>query len=149
MVKIMLGSMPQEREEIFRDGGGGLAGGGQSPDQRQGWHGGWSQTLASQDSTGHPSECILWCTIALGALVQGCSSEFVSYPPPAHETDCCRCTLPIHGNVVLRMKQCTLICDEDVLSATVHWYDILNLWWACGVWTVERIGGNVTTSWSE
>lgn len=95
MVKIMLGSMPQQREESIRDGRGGLAGGGQSSGLRQGGDGGWSQTLACQDSTSHPSECILWCTIALGALVQGCSSEFVSYPPPGYEADCCRCTLPI------------------------------------------------------
>ncbi|CAM9274390.1 unnamed protein product, partial [Laminaria digitata] len=40
--------------------------------------GGWGQALARQDSTSCPSKCILWCAVALGALVQGCSLEFVT-----------------------------------------------------------------------
>lgn len=80
MVKIMLGSMPQQCKETVSDGKVGLARGGHSQLLQQGGDGGWSQTWPLQDSTSYPSECILWCTIALGALVQGCSSEFVSYP---------------------------------------------------------------------
>ena len=79
MVKIMLSSMPQQRQEKVRVGEDGLAAGERARMIQQGEDGITSQTLASQEGTDYPSECILWCTIALGALVQGCSSEFVSY----------------------------------------------------------------------
>ena len=36
--------------------------------------------LACEDSTDYRYKYIFWCAIALGALVQGRHSEFVSYP---------------------------------------------------------------------
>ena len=94
MVKIMLDSMPQQHKEVVSGGNVGLARGGQSQLLQQGGDGGWSQASPREDSTSYPSECILWCTIALGALVQGCSSEFVSPPHAGYEADICLCGSP-------------------------------------------------------
>lgn len=78
MVKIMLGSMPQQRQEMLRAEESGLPGGEQAGLPQQGQHGGWGRVLTCQDRTDYPSKCIFWCAIALGALVQGCPSGFVS-----------------------------------------------------------------------
>lgn len=78
MVKIMLSSMPPQYQETVRVGQ--ISGDGREHArlQQQGVDVGWGQTLACQEATSYAAECILWCTIALGALVQGCSSTFVS-----------------------------------------------------------------------
>ena len=75
----MLGSM-QQRQERFRIGAGDLAEGDEGEFLQESEEGGWGQSLACQDTTSCPSKCILWCAIALGALVQGCSLEYVSRP---------------------------------------------------------------------
>lgn len=79
VVKIMLGSM-QQRQERFCIGAGDLAEGEEVEFLQESEKGGWGQSLACQDKTSCPSKCILWCAIALGALVQGCSLEYVSRP---------------------------------------------------------------------
>lgn len=80
MVNIMLGSMPQQRQKRFPVRAGGLARGEQAKFPQQGQEGGLGQMLASQENSHYPSKCIFWCAIALGALIRGCSSDFVSYP---------------------------------------------------------------------
>lgn len=85
MVKILLGTVqPPENETVCGKAGscGGRGGGDVSQDDGQ-W--GWEQALAHQDGAKDPSKCILWCAIALGALVQGCSLEFVSFLRKAAE----------------------------------------------------------------
>lgn len=83
VVKIMVGSMQQQqqRQERFRIGAGGLAEGEEGDFLQEGEEGGWGQAVACQETTSCPSKCILWCAVALGALVQGCSLEFVSRHP--------------------------------------------------------------------
>lgn len=78
MVTIMLGSLPRQRQERFSHGTDGTVGRAQASFPQQDQDGGWHKMLACQDRTGYPLKCIFWCTIALGALVQGCASDFVS-----------------------------------------------------------------------
>eukprot|EP00904_Undaria_pinnatifida_P005103 jgi/Undpi1/1722/HiC_scaffold_11.g05112.m1 len=77
VVQIMLGPNPQQRHDGFRAGPM-LAEGEEGEFHPEGERGGWGQALAHQESTSCPSKCILWCAIALGALVQGCSLEYVT-----------------------------------------------------------------------
>lgn len=77
VVQIMLGPNPQQRHDGFRAGPM-LAEGEEGEFHPDGERGGGGQALAHQESTSCPSKCILWCAIALGALVQGCSLEYVS-----------------------------------------------------------------------
>ena len=99
MVNVMLNSMPQELQERLRGGAGGLAGTEQAGFPQQCQEGGGDKVLECQDRTHYPYKCIFWCAIALGALLQGCSSPFVSNPLLG--------TKPIADAVV---SQCTNIC---------------------------------------
>ena len=78
MVKIMLESRPHQRQQRFRAGRSNFAGGQEEEVHREMETGGAGQVLAYQQQGGDSSTCIFWCTIALGALVQGCPLEFVS-----------------------------------------------------------------------
>lgn len=75
----MLGSLAHHRQETTRAGtGSSRAGGEQAEYPQQGHDEGWGHVLACHDRIDYPSTCIFWCAIALGALVQGRSSGFVS-----------------------------------------------------------------------
>lgn len=39
---------------------------------------GWDDALALRDVSGSPAKCIMWCAIALGALMRGSPVEYVS-----------------------------------------------------------------------
>ena len=80
MVEVMLGTGPRRGSKVLCGRACSYAGeeeGGVPREVRQ-W--GWNQALASSHyGAGDPSRCTFWCAIALGALVQGCSIEFVSF----------------------------------------------------------------------
>ena len=78
MVKIMLGSRLHQRKREFRAGRSSFAEGQERDVVREIETGGAGQALAYRQQAGDASTCIFWCTIALGALVQGCPLEFVS-----------------------------------------------------------------------
>lgn len=78
MVEMMLGSTSSEGQGRLSVGTDSLTGeeGGRSLLQANDW--GRGQTPAERGGTADPSKCILWCAIAVGALMQGCPSELVS-----------------------------------------------------------------------
>lgn len=80
MVKIMLDTTPQHDQDMTDGVDGSLVSLEDRgfPQKDAGLR--WGQSLADQGRSNDPSRCILWCAIALGALVQGCSLEFVSRP---------------------------------------------------------------------
>lgn len=81
MVNIMLGvTSVQQSYGVDGVGAGSFAGQEQRGGSQQGQKGGWGQVLAYPDRAGNASKCIFWSAIALGALLQGRSLEFVSSP---------------------------------------------------------------------
>lgn len=79
MVNLVLASTPQQRQEIFRAGAGDLSRREYSKFPRQGYEEDRNQMLEPQNRTQYPSKCMFWCVIALGALEQGLTSQFVNY----------------------------------------------------------------------
>lgn len=81
MVNIMLGGTSvQQRYGVDGVGAGSFAGQEQSRVSQQEQTGGWGQVLAYHDRAGYSAKCIFWSAVALGALLQGRSLEFVSPP---------------------------------------------------------------------
>ena len=75
----------------------------------------------------------LWCAIALGALVQGCSLEFVSRPLLDTKTSCCRCRL--HA-LPLPICAQTIVCCVD--SLCVHIRLTCLFAFSVGTWRLVR-----------
>lgn len=111
MFNVMLGSMSRKRQERVHVGGGSFAGGQEV--LRGGEGGGAGQALAYRPKEGDPSTCILWCTIALGALVQGCPLEFVSF--------CLLYTKPKSHRGIFSER---LMCLHDVYA---QWFEEVKL----------------------
>lgn len=78
MFGIMSRSAIKERQQGLRIGGRRFAGEHEGGLLQEVEGGSVRQPPAHRQEEGDPSTCILWCTIALGALVQGCPLEFVS-----------------------------------------------------------------------
>ena len=127
MVKIMLSSMPQQRQETVRVGEISPKGVGHARFQQHGEDVGWGQTLAGQDTSSYPAECILWCTIALGALVQGCPSTFVSSTLPQNDIDSCGCIIStqyvsIHEHVNETRGRLVRLHDTHRQMLLISWW---------------------------
>lgn len=88
MVEIMMEAVAprqnfQNRYPSF--GNGGLAMGEEAPEGAavgtrlaEGEEEGWGRTLFCRDVPDNPAKCMMWCAIALGALMRGSPVEFVS-----------------------------------------------------------------------
>lgn len=63
----------------FTMGGDALNGAGAGTGLAEGEGKGWDDALVLRDVSGSPAKCIMWCAIALGALMRGSPVEYVSH----------------------------------------------------------------------
>lgn len=75
----MLDAMPLQNEEKSCLQGSSLKGFKQGEYHGEGEEERGSQKAALHARAGDALKCIMWCAIALGALVQGCALDFVSF----------------------------------------------------------------------
>ena len=78
MVDLMLSSTPKRRQHRRIVKLGMCAGGSEGQFRGEDVDGESASASAYHDREGNSSKCFLCCAIALGALAQGCSLEFVS-----------------------------------------------------------------------
>lgn len=92
MVEIMMGAVPpQQRYEHQREhhgigewamGGEAFQGAAAGTRLAGGDEEGWNGASVWRGVPDNPAKCIMWCAIALGALMRGSPVEFVSHQAP-------------------------------------------------------------------
>lgn len=124
VVELMLGAMPPRRKERHCAQGNSLTDGKQGGHHTAGGEETYSQGGAYDEIAGDSFKCIMWCAIALGALVQGCSFDFVSLS--VLDMKCCghRCSLYARYSYVVktlpRARRPLRTCLAHIYRAYTH-----------------------------